>query len=49
MLYRSPGVFKEYLKNHEATNATKTAAGGVHPGDAGYLDERGHLRIIDPA
>jgi long-chain acyl-CoA synthetase len=49
VLYRSPGVFKEYFKNSQATNDTKTADGWVHTGDAGYLDERGHLRIIDRA
>jgi len=49
VLYRSPGVFKEYFKNAEATRDTKTADGWVHTGDAGYLDERGHLRIIDRA
>jgi long-chain acyl-CoA synthetase len=49
VLYRSPGVFKEYFKNPQATNDTKSADGWVHTGDAGYLDERGHLRIIDRA
>jgi long-chain acyl-CoA synthetase len=49
VLYRSPGVFKEYFKNPQATNDTKTADGWVHTGDAGYLDERGHLKIIDRA
>jgi long-chain acyl-CoA synthetase len=49
VLYRSPGVFKEYFKNPQATSDTKTADGWVHTGDAGYLDERGHLRIIDRA
>jgi long-chain acyl-CoA synthetase len=49
VLYRSPGVFKEYFKNPRATNDAKTADGWVHTGDAGYLDERGHLRIIDRA
>jgi long-chain acyl-CoA synthetase len=49
VLYRSPGVFKEYFKNPQATNDTKTDDGWVHTGDAGYLDERGHLRIIDRA
>jgi long-chain acyl-CoA synthetase len=49
VLYRSPGVFKEYFKNPQATNDTKTSDGWVHTGDAGYLDERGHLRIIDRA
>jgi long-chain acyl-CoA synthetase len=49
VLYRSPGVFKEYFKNPEATNDAKTPDGWVHTGDAGYLDERGHLHIIDRA
>ena len=49
MLYRSPGVFKEYFKNPQATDETKTEDGWVHTGDAGYFDERGHLRIIDRA
>jgi long-chain acyl-CoA synthetase len=49
VLYRSPGVFKEYFKNPEATAKAKTADGWVHTGDAGYLDGRGHLRIIDRA
>jgi long-chain acyl-CoA synthetase len=49
VLYRSPGVFLRYYKNEEATNATKTADGWVHTGDAGFFDQRGHLKIIDRA
>jgi long-chain acyl-CoA synthetase len=49
VLYRSPGVFLKYYKNDEATNATKTPDGWVHTGDAGFLDQRGHLKIIDRA
>jgi len=49
VLYRSPGVFKEYFKNPQATKDTKTPDGWVHTGDAGYLDERGHLHVIDRA
>lgn len=49
VLYRSPGVFLEYYKNEEATRATKTPDGWVHTGDAGFLDQRGHLKIIDRA
>src|SRR5258707_2383713 len=49
VLYRSPAAIKEDFKNPQTTNATKTADGFVHTGDAGYLDERGHLRIIDRA
>ncbi|MCA8928054.1 MAG: AMP-binding protein [Alphaproteobacteria bacterium] len=49
VLYRSPGVFIEYYKNPEATAETKTADGWVHTGDAGFIDEAGHLHIIDRA
>lgn len=49
VMYRSPGVFMGYYKNDEATASTKTEEGWVHTGDAGYIDERGHLRIIDRA
>ncbi|MGE4013023.1 MAG: AMP-binding protein, partial [Alphaproteobacteria bacterium] len=49
VLYRSPGVFKEYFKNAEATAATKTADGWVKTGDAGFIDKEGHLHIIDRA
>jgi len=49
LLYRSPGVFVGYYKNDEATRETKTEDGWVHTGDAGYVDERGHIRIIDRA
>jgi long-chain acyl-CoA synthetase len=49
VLYRSPGVFVEYYKNPDATAETKSTDGWVHTGDAGYFDERGHLRIIDRA
>ena len=49
VMYRSPGVFKEYYKNAKATKETKTKDGWVHSGDAGFIDERGHLKIIDRA
>ena len=49
VLYRSPGVFHEYYKSPEATAATKTPDGWVHTGDAGFIDEDGHLKIIDRA
>jgi long-chain acyl-CoA synthetase len=49
VLYRSPGVFLKYYKNDEATVATKTADGWVHTGDAGFIDQHGHLKIIDRA
>ena len=47
VLYRSPGVFKEYFKNPEATNETKTESGWVRTGDTGFFDDNGHLKIID--
>ncbi len=49
VMYRSPGVFMGYYRNDEATAKTKTPDGWVHTGDAGFIDERGHLRIIDRA
>ena len=49
VMYRSPGVFMGYYKNEKATKETKTKDGWVHTGDAGFLDSRGHLRIIDRA
>ena len=49
VLYRSPGVFHEYYKNPEATAQTKTPDGWVHTGDAGFIDDDGHLKIIDRA
>jgi long-chain acyl-CoA synthetase len=49
VMFKSPGVFLKYYKNDEATAATKTPDGWVHTGDAGFLDSRGHLVIIDRA
>ncbi len=50
IIYRSPGVFREYYKNPESTASTKTEDGWVHTGDAGFFDEHnGHLKIIDRA
>ncbi len=49
VLYRSPGVFHEYYKNAAATAEAKTADGWVHTGDAGIIDDTGHLKIIDRA
>jgi long-chain acyl-CoA synthetase len=47
LLIRSPGLFKEYYKNPEATAESKDAQGWFHTGDAGYFDADGHLKIID--
>ena len=46
---KSPGLFKEYYRNPEATQETLTDDGWFRTGDAGYLDEDGHLKIIDRA
>jgi long-chain acyl-CoA synthetase len=47
LLIRSPGLFKEYYKNPQATAETKDAEGWFHTGDAGYFDADGHVKIID--
>jgi long-chain acyl-CoA synthetase len=47
LLIRSPGLFKEYYKNPQATQEAKDAEGWFHTGDAGYFDPDGHLKIID--
>ena len=47
VMFRSPGVFRAYYKNEEETNKTKAADGWVHTGDAGFMDDEGHLHIID--
>ena len=49
VLFKSPGVFLKYYKNDAATHETKTPDGWVHTGDAGFFDQRGHLKIIDRA
>ena len=49
LLIRSPGLFKEYYKNPQATMEVKDAEGWFHTGDAGYIDADGHLKIIDRA
>lgn len=49
VMFRSPGVFKEYFKNPEETEKTKTSDGWVYTGDAGLVGEDGHLKIIDRA
>jgi len=47
LLIRSPGLFKEYYKNPQATAEAKDAHGWFHTGDAGYFDADGHVKIID--
>ena len=43
---RSPGLFRGYYKNPEATSKT-LRDGWLHSGDAGLFDEKGHLVVID--
>jgi long-chain acyl-CoA synthetase len=47
ILIRSPGLFREYYKNPQATMQAKDRDGWFHTGDAGYFDPDGHLKIID--
>src|SRR5262245_13939373 len=48
ILFRSPGVFRGYFKNPDATSQMMVD-GWVRTGDAGFLDASGHLKIIDRA
>jgi long-chain acyl-CoA synthetase len=48
ILTRSPAVFVGYYENPEAT-AEALRDGWLHSGDAGYLDDDGHLIVIDRA
>jgi long-chain acyl-CoA synthetase len=47
VLVRSPAMFQGYYKQPQATADTVTADGWLRTGDAGFVDPRGHLVIID--
>ena len=49
ILVKSPGLFKEYYRNPQATAEARSEDGWFHTGDAGYLDTDGQLKIIDRA
>jgi len=49
VLVRSPAMFKGYLKQPQATHDALTEDGWLRTGDAGFVDPRGHLVIIDRA
>src|SRR4029079_11186745 len=46
---RSGGVFQGYYKQSEESRAALTEDGWLKTGDAGYIDRRGHLVIVDRA
>ncbi|HSR46195.1 MAG TPA: AMP-binding protein [Acidimicrobiia bacterium] len=47
ILVRSPGIFKGYFKNPEATAETIEPDGWMHTGDVAEWTEDGFLRIVD--
>jgi len=47
ILVRSAGLFKEYHHDRAATVQAHNAEGWFRTGDAGSLDQDGHLRVID--
>ena len=49
VLVRSPGTFKGYYKQPDETREALTEDGWLRTGDAGFVDPRGHLAIIDRA
>ena len=49
VLVRSRGVFHGYFKNDEATRQVIDGQGWFHTGDAGFIDARGHLVIVERA
>jgi long-chain acyl-CoA synthetase len=49
ILLRSASVFQGYYGDEAATASTVDGEGWLHSGDAGYLDDSGHLVVIDRA
>jgi long-chain acyl-CoA synthetase len=49
VLIRGAGVFKGYFKAPDATREVMDGDGWFRSGDAGFVDPRGHLVIIDRA
>ena len=46
---RGPQMFHGYYRNEQATADTIDEDGWLATGDAGFVDDRGHLRVIDRA
>jgi long-chain acyl-CoA synthetase len=49
VMVRCGGVFRGYYKQPEATREALSADGWLKTGDAGFVDRRGHLVIVDRA
>src|SRR6185295_1645604 len=49
VMVRGPMLMKEYYKRADATAETIDSQGYLHTGDAGFVDDQGHLKIIDRA
>lgn len=46
LLFKSPGLFKEYYKNEAATDAAFTKDGFFKTGDQATIDDEGHVSIL---
>ncbi len=44
---KTPGMFKGYFRNEEATREAFTEDGFLRTGDAGYFDDKGRLVVVD--
>ena len=49
ILLRSGSVFRGYHRDAQATRAAVDGEGWLHTGDAGFLEDNGHLVVIDRA
>ncbi len=47
ILIKSPSVFKGYYKMEDKTREAIDEDGWLHTGDMGYIDEDGHLVVVD--